>query len=158
MAFLSVESGKFFHLPEVSYRKITAYRLIPKDQDSGYISVDGESVPFEALQAEIHQGLGRCLSPNGKHFEAPGPLGWEDSCSKQVEDGQETAQASGNVNGDDDGNGNHDVARDEKDAVHGVNGDGSNAAGGDHATSDSDNKGPEDSNKDSPESNNGAKN
>lgn len=148
MAFLSVESGKFFHLPEVSYRKISAYRLIPKDQDSGFLSVDGESVPFKALQAEIHQGLGRALSANGKLFEAPGPLGWEDHTSPEVDDEQETAQFSGN--GHDGGNGGHDAAE-EKEPVSRVDGD-DGKVNGDIAVNNSNNKQLEGSNKDTLES------
>ncbi|KAK1502057.1 diacylglycerol kinase catalytic domain-containing protein [Colletotrichum tamarilloi] len=73
---MSVENGKFFDNSLVSYRKISAYRIIPKNQKDGYISIDGEKVPFEPFQAEIHHGLGRVISKRGK-YEAPGPLGWE---------------------------------------------------------------------------------
>ncbi|KZL85715.1 diacylglycerol kinase catalytic domain-containing protein, partial [Colletotrichum incanum] len=73
---LSVESGKFFDNSLVSYRKISAYRIIPRNQKDGYISIDGEKVPFAPFQAEIHQGLGRVISKSGK-YEAPGPTGWE---------------------------------------------------------------------------------
>ncbi|GKT84009.1 sphingosine kinase [Colletotrichum tofieldiae] len=73
---LSVESGKFFDNSLVSYRKISAYRIIPRDQKDGYISIDGEKVPFAPFQAEVHRGLGRVISKSGK-YEAPGPAGWE---------------------------------------------------------------------------------
>ncbi|SPO04091.1 related to sphingolipid long chain base kinase [Cephalotrichum gorgonifer] len=73
---LSVESGGFFDNPLVSYRKVSAFRITPRDQDSGYISIDGERVPFEPLQAEVHRGLGRVISKRSL-FEAPGPRGWE---------------------------------------------------------------------------------
>ena len=73
---LAIESGKFFDMPDVTYRKISAYRMAPRGQNHGYISIDGERVPFEPFQAEIHQGLGRVLSKKGK-FEAEGPLGWK---------------------------------------------------------------------------------
>ncbi|KAJ2902688.1 hypothetical protein MKZ38_000273 [Zalerion maritima] len=73
---LSVESGHFFDNPLVSYRKIEAFRIIPRDQDDGYISIDGERVPFEPFQAEVHRGLGRVLSKRGG-FEAPGPRDWD---------------------------------------------------------------------------------
>lgn len=59
-------------MPEVSVRKATAYRLVPRDKE-GYISVDGEQVPFEAFQVEIHQGLGTVLSKSGQLYEANGP-------------------------------------------------------------------------------------
>ena len=69
---MSVESGKFFDSPHVTYKKISAYRIVPRDQDDGYISIDGESVPFEPFQAEVHRGLGRVISKRGA-FEADGP-------------------------------------------------------------------------------------
>ncbi|KAI9738936.1 MAG: sphinganine kinase lcb4 [Claussenomyces sp. TS43310] len=69
----SVENGKFFDNPLVNYRKIEAYRIIPKNQADGYISIDGERVPFEPFQAEIHRGLGTVLSKSGHIYEAPGP-------------------------------------------------------------------------------------
>lgn len=73
---LDVESGHFFDNPLVSYRKVSAYRIIPRNQETGYISIDGESIPFGPFQAEIHQGLGLTLSKSGT-FEAPGPLNWD---------------------------------------------------------------------------------
>ena len=73
---LNVESGHFFENPLVSYRKVEAYRVIPRDQQDGYISIDGERAPFGPFQAEIHRGLGTVLSRRGV-FEAPGPLGWD---------------------------------------------------------------------------------
>ncbi|KAG5929263.1 hypothetical protein E4U42_006460 [Claviceps africana] len=68
----SVENGNFFDNAHVQYRKISAYRIIPRDQQDGYISIDGERVPFEPFQAEIHQGLGRVISKRGV-YEASGP-------------------------------------------------------------------------------------
>lgn len=73
---LGVESGHFFDNPLVSYRKVSAFRIIPRNQDSGYISIDGEAIPFGSFQAEVHPGLGLTLSKNGA-FEAPGPLDWD---------------------------------------------------------------------------------
>jgi len=74
---LSVESGHFFDSPLVSYRKISAYRIIPRENSpKGYISIDGESFPWEPFQAEIHHGLGLTLSKKGG-YEAPGPLNWD---------------------------------------------------------------------------------
>ncbi|KAK0717886.1 ATP-NAD kinase-like domain-containing protein [Lasiosphaeria miniovina] len=74
---LSVESGHFFDNPLVTYRKVSAYRIIPRPKSRrGYISIDGESIPWEPFQAEVHQGLGLTLSRNGV-FEAPGPLEWD---------------------------------------------------------------------------------
>lgn len=68
----SVETGQFYGNPLISYRKIAAYRLTPK-QSAGYISIDGERIPFEPFQVEIHQGLATVLSKSGR-YEAPGPL------------------------------------------------------------------------------------
>lgn len=73
---LAVESGKFFDMPTVTYKKVSAYRIIPRDQDEGYISIDGERIPFEPFQAEVHQGLGRVISKAGK-YEAAGPTDWD---------------------------------------------------------------------------------
>lgn len=69
---LSIEQHKFFDLPHVDYQKITAYRIIPKNQKDGYISVDGERIPFEPFQVEIHKALGTMLSKSGHLFEARG--------------------------------------------------------------------------------------
>lgn len=70
---LAVENGSFFDMPGVWYRKILGYRIIPRNQENGYISIDGERVPFQPFQAEIHKGLGTVLSKNGYLYEAPGP-------------------------------------------------------------------------------------
>ncbi|EHA52872.1 sphingoid long chain base kinase 4 [Pyricularia oryzae 70-15] len=71
-----VESGKFFDDSRVRYRKVSAYRITPRNQASGYISIDGEGVPFAPFQCEIHRGLGLVLSKAGT-YEAPGPMNWE---------------------------------------------------------------------------------
>jgi len=74
---MSVETGHFFDSPLVNYRKVTAYRIIPRDGcPKGYISIDGESLPWEPFQAEVHHGLGLTLSKSGG-YEAPGPLNWD---------------------------------------------------------------------------------
>ncbi|PHH61667.1 hypothetical protein CDD81_8078 [Ophiocordyceps australis] len=70
---MSVETGQFFDSRHVSYRKVSAYRIIPREQEDGYISIDGERVPFEPFQAEVHRGLGRVISKRGR-FEADGPI------------------------------------------------------------------------------------
>lgn len=74
---LSVEENKFFDNPLVHYRKISAFRLSPKDQKDGYISIDGERIPFVPFQAEIHQGLGRVIAKRAVNYEAPGPTNWD---------------------------------------------------------------------------------
>ncbi|KAL5356945.1 ATP-NAD kinase-like domain-containing protein [Aspergillus floccosus] len=67
-----IPENRFFDMPDVHVRKATAYRLVPREKE-GYISVDGEKVPFEAFQAEVHQGLGTVLSKSGHLYEAEGP-------------------------------------------------------------------------------------
>ncbi|KAL6704812.1 sphinganine kinase lcb4 [Coniothyrium glycines] len=69
---LAIENHTFFDLDHVDYQKISAYRIIPRDQKDGYISIDGERVPFEGFQAEVHRGLGTVLSTNGHLCEAEG--------------------------------------------------------------------------------------
>lgn len=69
---LNVEKGKLFDMPGVWYRKILGYRIIPKNQKDGYISIDGERVPFQPFQAEVHKGLGTVLSKSGHLYETPG--------------------------------------------------------------------------------------
>ncbi|BCR86165.1 putative sphingosine kinase (SphK) [Aspergillus chevalieri] len=67
-----VPNGGFFDMPEVITRKAVAYRLVPREKE-GFISVDGEKVPFEAFQVEVHKGLGTVLSKSGHLYEAEGP-------------------------------------------------------------------------------------
>lgn len=71
-SLLAVEKGTFFDMAHVKVRKISAYRIIPKNQKDGYISIDGESVPFEPFQAEVHRGLGTVLSKTGHMYEGKG--------------------------------------------------------------------------------------
>lgn len=75
-SLLAVESNRFFDMPHVNYRKISAYRISPRlraGQKEGFISIDGEKVPFEAFQAEIVGGLGTVLSRHGPVYEFEGP-------------------------------------------------------------------------------------
>ncbi|KAG9187041.1 sphingosine kinase [Alternaria panax] len=69
---LCVENHTFFDLDHVDYRKVSAYRIIPREQKEGYISIDGERVPFEGFQVEVHRGLGTVLSKSGHLCEARG--------------------------------------------------------------------------------------
>ncbi|KAF2869712.1 sphingoid long chain base kinase-like protein [Massariosphaeria phaeospora] len=69
---LAISENKFFDLPHVDYQKVSAYRIIPKGQKDGYISIDGEKVPFAPFQVEVHRGLGTVLSRSGHLFEAEG--------------------------------------------------------------------------------------
>ncbi|GAQ41616.1 sphinganine kinase lcb4 [Aspergillus tubingensis] len=68
----AIPEGSFFDMPDVKIRKALAYRLVPHEK-KGYISIDGESIPFEAFQVEIHKGLGTVLSRSGHLYEAEGP-------------------------------------------------------------------------------------
>ena len=68
-SLLAVEKGTFFDMPHVKYRKISGYRILPKGQPDGYISIDGEKIPFEPFQAEVHRGLGTVLSRSGHLYE-----------------------------------------------------------------------------------------
>ncbi|KAL2795735.1 ATP-NAD kinase-like domain-containing protein [Aspergillus keveii] len=68
----AVPEGAFFDMPEVDIRKALAFRLTPREKE-GFISVDGEKIPFEAFQVEIHKGLGTVLSKSGHLYEAQGP-------------------------------------------------------------------------------------
>lgn len=65
----------------VQYYKVSAFRIVPKyatgPDEKGFISVDGEAVPFGPLQAEVHRGLGRIITKRGC-IEAPGPKGWDE--------------------------------------------------------------------------------
>jgi len=70
---MGVENNTFFDMPGVWYRKVLGYRIIPKNQKDGYISIDGERVPFQPFQAEVHRGLGTVLSKSGHLYEVPGP-------------------------------------------------------------------------------------
>jgi sphingosine kinase len=67
-----IPEGGFFDMPEVKIRKASAYRLTPREKE-GYISVDGERIPFEPFQVEVHRGLGTVLSKSGHLYEAEGP-------------------------------------------------------------------------------------
>ena len=69
---LAVEENKLFDMPLVNYQKLLGYRIIPKGGKDGYISIDGERVPFAPFQAEVHHGLGTVLSRNGHSFVAEG--------------------------------------------------------------------------------------
>lgn len=71
-SLMAVENNTFFDMLHVNYRKISGYRIVPKGQCNGYISIDGERVPFEPFQAEVHRGLGTVLSRSGHLYEAKG--------------------------------------------------------------------------------------
>lgn len=65
-------SLKFFGSCHLNH-KISAYRVTPRNQHDGSISVDEERIPFGSFQAEVHEGLGRVISKSGT-YEAEGPV------------------------------------------------------------------------------------
>jgi sphingosine kinase len=67
-----VGKGGLIDEGDVKYVKISGYRVVPR-QKEGYISIDGERIPFEGFQAEVHQGLGTVLGKKGGLFIAEGP-------------------------------------------------------------------------------------
>ena len=102
-SLLAVEQGTFFDLQHVNVRKVVGFRVIPRfgkwaagqterasraasvlkaigisgGSTNGFISIDGEKIPFEPFQVEVHQGLGTVLSRTGFIYETPGPAGWK---------------------------------------------------------------------------------
>lgn len=91
----TIEHGTMINFPEVSYRKVLAYRIIPRrnptpekrrlrakfgqwlggasGQKEGLIAIDGERVPFEPFQAEVVPGLGTVITKSGAMYEFEGP-------------------------------------------------------------------------------------
>lgn len=85
---LGAIDGSHFGMEHVLYRKVVGYRIIPRlggddggkkkdvkkgeEEKEGYISIDGEKVPFEPFQAEVHKGLGRVLGGNVNRWENSG--------------------------------------------------------------------------------------
>ncbi|KIW06630.1 uncharacterized protein PV09_02342 [Verruconis gallopava] len=63
---LAVGEGKLWQHQDVTYRKVSGFRVIPK-QKEGVISVDGEKYPFKPFQVEVHKGLGCTLTPGGRY-------------------------------------------------------------------------------------------
>ncbi|EXJ82144.1 sphingosine kinase [Capronia coronata CBS 617.96] len=87
----SIPKGTFFDKDCVHVRKVKAARVIPhygplaqnargvsQRKKIGYFSVDGEKMPFEPFQLEVHKGLGTVLSRHVGMYEAIGPPGWQD--------------------------------------------------------------------------------
>jgi sphingosine kinase len=68
----TVADGSVIDQKEVRYRKVLGYRIVPRQKD-GYISIDGERMPFGAFQAEVHEGLGCVLSKAVDRYQAKGP-------------------------------------------------------------------------------------
>lgn len=68
---LSVGGGGHVDLSHIHHAKIVAYRLVPRmaDARNHYISVDGESFPFEPLQTEVMPGVLTVLLRNGAYVD-----------------------------------------------------------------------------------------
>lgn len=64
----NASTGGLLSLPSVTYLKCTAYRLsfppAPGTKE-GFISVDGERVPYRAFAVECHEGLARVMGFDG---------------------------------------------------------------------------------------------
>ncbi|KIY43431.1 hypothetical protein FISHEDRAFT_53553 [Fistulina hepatica ATCC 64428] len=61
------ETGDIFWKKSVHYVKAHAYRVKPLNKAKGFLSVDGESFPYEDFQVEVHKGLGTFLSTHGTY-------------------------------------------------------------------------------------------
>ncbi|KAJ7241670.1 ATP-NAD kinase-like domain-containing protein [Mycena haematopus] len=55
------EEGKFLCERDCHYLKVEVYRCTPLER-SGYLSVDGESIPYKPFQVESHARLARIMS------------------------------------------------------------------------------------------------
>ena len=56
-----IEEGKHECITGVEMIPVTAFRLIPQDLDSGYLTTDGESIPIGPIQAQILPSMA-CLN------------------------------------------------------------------------------------------------
>ncbi|KAK6200295.1 sphingosine kinase [Scheffersomyces amazonensis] len=67
----SLDRGLHVHNEKVHHSKILSYRLAPRlsNPKNHYISVDGESFPFEPLQVEVLPGILTSLLQDGKYVE-----------------------------------------------------------------------------------------
>lgn len=61
------EHGKIYWNGHTRYYKCEAFRLTPLSK-RGYISIDGESIPHEPFQVEVHPRLARILSLEGRWY------------------------------------------------------------------------------------------
>ncbi|KAK7042543.1 DAGKc domain-containing protein [Favolaschia claudopus] len=55
------DEGRFIREDDCYYYKVEAYRCTPLER-SGYISIDGESIPYQPFQVENHARLARIMS------------------------------------------------------------------------------------------------
>ena len=64
----SLESGSLWQHRDVTYRKISGLRVIPRGAEStSVVAVDGERYPFKPFQVEVHKGLGCTLTVAGRY-------------------------------------------------------------------------------------------
>ncbi|BGP16323.1 hypothetical protein JCM10213_009174 [Rhodosporidiobolus nylandii] len=62
-----IDRGSLLANPSVCYLKARAYRLsFEPNPKGGCVSIDGEEVPYEGFQVEVHKGLGRVLQLPGE--------------------------------------------------------------------------------------------
>ena len=57
-----METGEHVKNSDIKIHKIQGFRLEPKFERSGYIAVDGEVIEYEAVQGQVHRGLGRVFA------------------------------------------------------------------------------------------------
>lgn len=64
----SLESGSLWQHRDVTYRKVSGFRVIPRGvEESSVVAVDGERYPFRPFQVEVHRGLGCTLTVAGRY-------------------------------------------------------------------------------------------
>ncbi|KAL1920331.1 uncharacterized protein VTP21DRAFT_1477 [Calcarisporiella thermophila] len=69
--FDKLSKGAHVESRAVKYYKVKAFRLtpkLPKGSTKGYLSIDGESMPFEPFQAEVHRRVVKVMSLNGGYI------------------------------------------------------------------------------------------
>jgi len=59
------KNGTWLKQTDFCYYKVEAYRCTPLER-SGYVSIDGESMPYEPFQVENHAHLARIMSIEGR--------------------------------------------------------------------------------------------
>jgi sphingosine kinase len=59
--FNKMENGSHVDCEECVSIKALAFRLEPDLSQAGTIAIDGESIPYSAIQGQIHKGLGRVM-------------------------------------------------------------------------------------------------
>lgn len=74
-AFVAIEEGGHAAFDGVEIIRARAFRLVPstnRDDLLGYLSLDGEPIPYGTVQAETHRGLANVIcAPPPQHRTAP---------------------------------------------------------------------------------------